>query len=337
MKKSLQRASRPHSVSAFTLVELLVVIAIIGILVGLLLPAVQAAREAARRMQCSNNMRQISLAALNYESAYKRLPASRVSRTSDRLGPASGISVHARLLPFMESSQVYSLVNFGVEWNDPLNNAARLASVATFRCPSDPATNIPATAGGVNNYYVNSGTIPLWNRTTASPLPQVPDCNGVFYRDSFLKLAAITDGLSTTAAVCERLTGDFSQTRSTAKTDTFQPGTNINTADEALRDCLAIDVNDLSKQGFSDIGAPWIRGYHSTTEYYHVNIPNGRSCMFPPGRIMTTANSQHGNLVNMALCDGSTQTVTANIDLVIYRALGSRNGGEIVNLSEVAP
>ncbi|MFM8188732.1 MAG: DUF1559 domain-containing protein [Pirellula sp.] len=331
------RAASARPKAAFTLVELLVVIAIIGILVGLLLPAVQAAREAARRMQCSNNMRQVALAALNYESAYKRLPASRISRTADRLGPASGISVHARLLPFMESTQVYSLINFGVEWNDPLNDAARLSSVASFRCPSDPATNIPGTAGGVNNYYVNSGTIPLWNRTTAAPLPQVPDCNGVFFRDSFLKLASITDGLSTTAAICERLTGDFSQTKSTPKTDTFQPGTNAMTADEALRDCLAVDVNDLGRQGFSDIGAPWIRGYHSTTEYYHINIPNGRSCMFPPGRIMTTANSQHANLVNMALCDGSTQNVSANIDMVIYRALGTRNGGEVVNMSEVAP
>ncbi|MFM7976852.1 MAG: DUF1559 domain-containing protein, partial [Pirellula sp.] len=152
--------------SGFTLVELLVVIAIIGILVGLLLPAVQAAREAARRMSCSNNMRQISLAALNYEAAYKRLPASRISRTADRLGPASGISVHARLLPFMEATSTYALINFGVDWNDPLNDVARLTSVATFRCPSDPATGIPGTAGGINNYYVNSGTIPLWQRTT---------------------------------------------------------------------------------------------------------------------------------------------------------------------------
>ena len=183
-----------------------------GVLIALLLPAVQQAREAARRMQCTNNMRQVALAAMNYESAYKRLPASRISRTADKLGPASGISVHARLLPYVEASQIYSLVNFGVEWNDPLNDAARLSNVASFRCPSDPTAAIPAAAGGANNYYVNSGTIPLWQRTTAAPLPQVPDNNGVFYRDSFLKLAAITDGLSNTAAISERLTGDYSNT-----------------------------------------------------------------------------------------------------------------------------
>jgi prepilin-type N-terminal cleavage/methylation domain-containing protein/prepilin-type processing-associated H-X9-DG protein len=321
--------------SAFTLVELLVVIAIIGILVGLLLPAVQAAREAARRMECTNNMRQVVLATLNYESAYKRLPASRISRTADRLGPASSISVHARLLPFMEQNQVYSLVDFSVDFNHPNNDAARLSSVASFRCPSDPAANVPKTAGGYNNYYVNSGTVPLWSRTTANPMTNIPDCNGVFYRDSFLKLAAITDGMSNTAAISERLTGDYNQTKSTVKTDTFQPGTQITTADEAYRDCYAIDLSDISKQGFSDIGAPWIRGYHSTTEYYHIAPPQGRSCMFPPGRIMTTANSYHGSLVNVCFVDGSTHSVPQSIDLNIYRAIGTRDGAEMVTTSAI--
>lgn len=321
--------------SAFTLVELLVVIAIIGILVGLLLPAVQAAREAARRMECTNNMRQVVLATLNYESAYKRLPASRISRTADRLGPASSISVHARLLPFMEQNQVFSLVDFSVDFNHANNNAARLSNVASFRCPSDPAANIPATAGGYNNYYVNSGTVPLWSRSTANPLTNIPDNNGVFYRDSFLKLAAITDGMSNTAAVSERLTGDFNQTKSTHRTDTFQPGTQITTLDEAYRDCYAIDLNDISKQGFSDIGAPWIRGYHSTTEYYHIAPPQGRSCMFPPGRIMTTANSFHGSLVNVCFVDGSTHSVPQSIDINVWRAIGTRDGAEMVSTSAI--
>jgi len=321
--------------SAFTLVELLVVIAIIGILVGLLLPAVQAAREAARRMQCTNNIRQVMLAALNYESAFKRLPASRISRTANLLGPTSSISVHARLLPYMEQTQIYNLIDFGVEYNDPLNSQAFVTNVATFRCPSDPSTWVPGNAGGINNYYVNSGTVPLWSRSVNNPMPQVPLNDGVFYRDSFLKLAAITDGLSNTAGFSERLTGDFNQMKSSPLTDTYQPGTQPFTIDEAYNDCYAIDLSDLSKQGFSNVGAPWIRGYHSTSEYYHIAPPNGRSCMYPPGRIMTTATSQHGGSVNLSFVDGSTHTVAASVELAVWRAIGTREGAELASSSKI--
>lgn len=321
-----------HSTSsrkAFTLVELLVVIAIIGILVGLLLPAVQAAREAARRMQCSNNIRQMALATANYESAFKCLPASRVSRTKDRLGPVSGISVHARLLPYMEQNQVSQLIDFGVDYNHPNNAAALVTPVATFRCPSDPASAVPPDRiAGINNYYVNSGTVPLWSRSTSNPLPNVPDNNGVFYRDSFLKLAAILDGVSNTAAFAERIAGDYDQNKATLKSDTFAPGTNITTADEAYRDCYAMNWKDISKQGFSDIGTPWLRAYHSTSEYYHISEPNGRSCMFPPGRIMTTANSHHGSGISLALVDGSTHYISNSVDLAVWRAVGTREGAE---------
>lgn len=322
--------------SAFTLVELLVVIAIIGILVGLLLPAVQAAREAARRMQCTNNMRQLMLASLNYESAFKRLPASRVSRTPNRLGPTSSISVHARLLPYMEQNQIYNKINFGLEYNDPVNDEARLTKLPTFLCPSDPADKVPGDVGGANNYYVNSGTVPLWSRSVSSPLTQVPDNDGVFYRDSFLKLAAITDGMSNTAGFSERLTGDYNQSKASPMTDTFQPGTQPYTMQDAYNDCYSINLMDLSKQGFSAIGSPWIRGYHSVSEYYHIAQPFGRSCMFPPGRIMTTANSQHGQLVNMCFVDGSTHTVPASIELDVWRAIGTRAGGEVTGSAQVA-
>jgi prepilin-type N-terminal cleavage/methylation domain-containing protein len=316
---------------AFTLVELLVVIAIIGTLVGLLLPAVQSAREAARRMQCSNNLRQVTLATLNYESSYKRLPASRISATPNKLGPANGISVHARLLPFMEQSQIYSLINFSVDYNHSDNAIALNSKVPTFVCPSDPAAGIQSvSAGGQNNYYVNSGTVPLWQRNTANPWTQIPDCNGVFYRDSFLSLASLTDGLSNTTGVSERLSGDFNQALSSPRSDTYQPGTSPTTADQAYSDCLAVDTTDISKQGFSNIGAPWIRGYHSTTEYYHIALPNGRSCMYPPGRIMTTASSQHTVGVNMGLMDGSVRLMTNGTDLQVYRGLGTRNGSEVV-------
>src|SRR5688572_9676365 len=132
------RMKRPTK--GFTLVELLVVIAIIGILVALLLPAIQAAREAARRSSCMNNLRQMGLAMLNYESSYRVFPPSDVLVPDTKTGlltKSLSISVHARLLPFVEESALRSLVNFSVSYNDNANLPARMTKVGMFLCPSD--------------------------------------------------------------------------------------------------------------------------------------------------------------------------------------------------------
>ncbi len=88
-------------------------------------------------------------------------------------------------------------------------------------------------------------------------------------------------------------------------------------------------MTDLSRQGFSNVGSPWLRAYHSTTLYYHVLEPNSRSCMYPPGRIATTAGSRHTGGVQVGACDGSVHFVSSSIDLGIWRALGTRAGGEV--------
>jgi prepilin-type processing-associated H-X9-DG protein len=95
-------------------------------------------------------------------------------------------------------------------------------------------------------------------------------------------------------------------------------------------DCYNFNIFDLSKQGRSDVGAPWLQGYHSTTIYFHVDTPNKRSCMYPGGRIATTANSSHIDGVNVTLCDGSVRFVTNNISLATWRAAGSIAQGEIL-------
>jgi len=334
---------------AFTLVELLVVIAIIGVLAGLLLPAIQQAREAARRMSCTSSMRQLVLASMNYEISFKQLPAALISThfhpTSGlAYSPAAGIpaisdlSVHARLLPFVEQGNIYSSIDFMRGYLDPANNKARLAPVDMFRCPSDGTRAIPIATGRPNNYYFNSGTSILYTRSHAAQaanplLATVPEHNGVFFHDSYLLLTAMTDGLSNTVGVSERLIGDFSQTRVNTRTDTFQPGTQPWTMDAAYADCQATDIKDITKQGFSDIGAPWLRGYHSTSTYYHVAGPNGRSCMFPSSRIMTTANSNHIGGVNVSLMDGSTKFVTDKIDLTIWRSVGTRGSLDDADMS----
>lgn len=315
--------------SGFTLVELLVVIAIIGILVGLLLPAVQAAREAARRMQCGNNLKQIGLAMHNYESTFKRFPPGNMVGAW-----STGLSVHARLLPYLEQANSYVLVDFNYAYNHPNNDLARMQNVSTYLCPSDVSGNLPAALGGKNNYYGNAGTSLMAGAPPTDPsdpnfglLPPT----GVFFRDSRVGSRDIIDGLSHTAAFSEKLLGDGNNGIGTANSDTFRPGTFPATPDQAMNDCFAVDVSDLSKQGFSNVGAPWLWAYHSTTMYYHIAPPNTRSCMYPPGRIMTTAGSRHPGGVQVLLCDGSVQFLAQTINLQIWRGMGTRQGGEVLS------
>lgn len=312
--------SRRHR--AFTLVELLVVIAIIGILVALLLPAVQAAREAARRMQCGNHLKQFGLALHNYHDVYKCIPIADVD------GTVNPVSAHARLLPYLEQMPLYNLVDFNVPYNHANNVVARNTEVAVFLCPSD-SPRLPTSLGGRNNYYWNAGSGVVMY---ASGMTGQPPSNGIIWHNKVHRFSDIIDGLSNTAGFAEKMTGDGSNGISSPRTDTFQPGTYPNTADEAQLQCEAVNVNDLSKQGYSNVGGPWIQQYHSTNQYNHVLPPNGRSCMYPPGRIATTANSQHPGGLQITLCDGSVRFISSTIAIATWRGLGSINGNETISL-----
>jgi prepilin-type N-terminal cleavage/methylation domain-containing protein len=320
MNRSSLRGNSRHG---FTLVELLVVIAIIGILVGLLLPAVQAAREAARRMQCSNNLKQLGLAMLNYESSTKRFPAGR--------SPGASHSALAAVLPFMEQNSVYNLIDFANPSTHVNNTNARGAVISTFLCPSDPVTIIPVAGWAGTNYRSNQGSgIANGPPSTIAGDPNFgfPAPNGPMVPGIFRTIGEISDGLSNTAAFSEHGKGDFSNAIS-SMTDTFRPGTFPANADEAFQQCNAINVRDLALQGNSNVGAPWLAGGHTTSNYFHAFPPNSRSCMFPPQRISTTAKSYHTGGVQVGRCDGSVGFVAQNIDLVVWRAFGSCNGGEV--------
>ncbi|MFO1064952.1 MAG: DUF1559 domain-containing protein [Pirellulales bacterium] len=304
-----------HQRKGFTLVELLVVIAIIGILVGLLLPAVQQAREAARRMQCSNNLKQLGLALHNYHDAHKRFPFASGGTVPPSGSP--GYSAVSLLLPYMEQAPLWNQIDFRLPLTDPVNNNARLASVPGFLCPSDRANPQPQTGGAIN-YMVNKGSLHLWSD---------PTCNGVFIPGKSFRMADITDGTSNTAAFSERLLCDGNNGVVDLQADVFLGTGDPANPDEAIQMCYATNASNLANQFPLFMGAPWMNGQHT---YMHVDTPNRRSCGFYPTKATMPATSRHTGGVNMGLCDGSVNFVTQSVDRTTWRALGTRAGGEVV-------
>jgi prepilin-type N-terminal cleavage/methylation domain-containing protein len=191
--------------SGFTLIELLVVIAIIAILVALLLPAVQQAREAARRTQCKNNLKQLGLALHNYHDAYKMFPAGHMESGWDGPSYRHQFSWLTYMLPYIDQSNVYSLIDFSQidlstsAHQNPVFMPAGTVDVATFICPSDP-TGRNNEEWAPTNYLGNQGTL-CQSRNKEG--------NGVFGHNSWIRIRDITDGTSQTIAAAEILKGDF--------------------------------------------------------------------------------------------------------------------------------
>ncbi len=205
----MRKMTSPRAIRGFTLIELLVVIAIIAVLIALLLPAVQAAREAARRSQCINNLKQIGLALANYEQAQKVLPPGYISNfdaQGNDTGPGWGWA--SMILPQFEQSPLFNSINFGQAIEVPSNLSARLTTINSFLCPSDPS---PALFWAASR-DLSTGAL-IANICQLAPSDYVgvcglsepgPDCEGIFFRDSLVALRDVTDGLSQTIFVGER-------------------------------------------------------------------------------------------------------------------------------------
>ena len=339
------RAKHP----GFTLVELLVVIAIIGVMVGLLLPAVQAAREAARRMSCSNNLRQIVLASHNYESTHKVFPA---------MMGTSNYSPQAQVLPFIEQAGLYNLIDFDVPlllppaWQSLYNPAVRdvvSMVVPTFLCPSDigdPLVEIAfadgtaGRSGGLNYMFSNGNGV-------GTNYDDRYRTNGMVYEHSWTRFRDVIDGTSNTVLMAEAVLGDgyigpepspILPHRRTASWSgsSSQPGT-----PGFFLGGTVISNPDLESEFRSGTftsyrgtrGQSWIRGVPFSivvNGYLPPNSPVPDVSMH--GRGYYAARSYHPGGATAAFVDGSVRMLTNSIDLVVNRAIYSRDGGEVVEL-----
>jgi prepilin-type N-terminal cleavage/methylation domain-containing protein/prepilin-type processing-associated H-X9-DG protein len=336
---------------AFTLIELLVVIAIIAILIGLLLPAVQKVREAASRMKCSNNLKQMALALHGYHDANKAFPFGK--------GPSfagapvyARWSVHSQLLPYIEQGPLYQSIDFtkppetpGMQGvtnfmpayqNPNRENANQCRSVVPiFLCPSDGAAT-PGDWPGQNNYVASQGVEFLCDLTESqlSTVAPAEKPNGPLYYLSKIRLTDITDGTSNTAVFSEKIRGKGSPDP-LADMKTMPNQITLDTAYTTCQGLNPLTATPLtSKQGYS-----WVMGEMCCTTYNHVSTPNTTTCagIGFPGNMSNMAmvvppSSYHTNGVNVSLADGSVRFINNSVDLQGWRALGSINGGEVNTL-----
>ncbi len=327
---------RKHERTGFTLVELLVVIAIIGILVALLLPAIQAAREAARRTECYNNTKQFVLAAQNYHDVYNTFPRFTYPRSGQ--SHWQGFSVHVMLLPYIEEQATYDQINFDVEWYNGNNNFMKQTKIDGFLCPSDVAPLIGSTdiwhAGPGCNYGVSIGPTLDWDNTNATP--------GVFRMHKETAMRDVIDGTSNTIFASEMLRGDDDGSR-------YVPGEPVRNATygsfpsvaQADIDAWGVQCEANKNDHLSSNGWHWQGANMTQTVFNTVAPPNYQypTCIAvnPPGMAsdrdgLYPARSRHPGGCNTAMVDGSVQFLTNSIEWGLYQGLGTRHGGEPVEV-----
>ena len=338
----------------FTLVELLVVIAIIGVLVALLLPAVQAAREAARRSSCTNNLRQLGIAAHNFESANKTFPLGRtLVLPSTTLNLKNTQWGHlSRILPYVEGSTIHSLIDYT---KAPNNQEVVKSKIPFFICPTDPEDRVNgtycATTGGQldwgrSSYRGNGGNMPGVTPDPDASVPVPPELNnGIYVTNILVKTSHITDGLSNTAMYSEKVRGDGDLASVEVASDWFKISGTGASADSIYTSCSAVVPGNQTTQAtqFPCGGRNWTHGDYSPTRYNHIMPPNGNSCSQAGGAFNATpineeggahtASSQHNGGVNVTMADASTRFVSDGIDPLVWRAMGSRDGDETITSS----
>jgi prepilin-type N-terminal cleavage/methylation domain-containing protein/prepilin-type processing-associated H-X9-DG protein len=342
------RPRRPRH--GFTLIELLVVIAIIAVLIALLLPAVQAAREAARRMQCVNNMKQIGIALHNYHDVKGAFPTGYT--TWNTWGPL------VMLLPYMEQANMFNALNFyqGFVANGEAtrgaitggtvvpfaNTTVGFAQINTILCPSD--VDRLTTVEGHLNYVFCMGS-DAYGNNTPSPF------NGVFVPPAAKNttFAGITDGTSNTAGASERVKGignypstTFDAMKPTSSFVGNRPammGASGTTPQQAYQICNATSPTpaDIANgTGTDPLNGFWTDSEPSQELYNHVMPPNTWSCSTDATNYhgaAISASSRHSGTVNLLLMDGSVRVIKNSIAMTTWWALGTKSQGEVIDAS----
>ena len=307
----------PRFRRAFTLIELLVVLFIIGLLIALLLPAVQASREAARRTQCMNNLRQIGLALANYSSVFGVYPPGWIEMGPFVDAPAWGWG--ARLLGFLEESPVAAGDLLGQYVATQATATVQTTTLAVFLCPSSPAGGLVDTpyADGPNTFMFDqfAPSNYVGSAGNKNPLYFPQTCGGIFFLNSAVAAANITDGMSSTLLVGER-SRDLSDA-------TWSGGF---LANNCTGPSWPAQVCDLGVTSFtlSNAGPATSPGYTGSAVFPAIQVPNDRQ----PGP--SGYRSLHPGGCNFLFCDGSVRFVKETVNPQIFAALATRAGGEVV-------